>query len=157
MQLLFGGAIALVLLGLYVYAVIFATQVALCLGSEGCTTYSAASFTGGYVLALTTIGGLLSALVVAVLAITTPRDVPFLSLADPKYESTLKYVTGLYLLTWIVAGVVAFVVGVMMYPDKLPTLSDLGKTWLGLAVAAGFAYFKVTPAGTSRTATRSSE
>ena len=31
----------------------------------------------------------------------------------------------------------------MLYPDKVKALTDFGQTWLGLAVAAGYAYFGI--------------
>lgn len=50
-----------------------------------------------------------------------------------------------YLLVWLFTGLSALVVGVMIRPDVNTTLSDIGTTWLGLAVASGFAYFGVQP------------
>ena len=88
---------------------------------------------------------LLSALVVAVLAITDPKEGTLAALAGPKYEKLLKYVMATYLFAWIATGAAAFIVGVMMYPDLLLPFSDTGKTWLGLAVAGAFAYFKIKP------------
>lgn len=35
--------------------------------------------------------------------------------------------------------------GGLMYPDASKTLANLGTTWLGIAVAAGYAYFGIKP------------
>jgi hypothetical protein len=37
------------------------------------------------------------------------------------------------------------IVGLMMYPDASQTLANLGTTWLGIAVSAGYAYFGIKP------------
>jgi hypothetical protein len=39
----------------------------------------------------------------------------------------------------------ALVVGMMLYPNVNQTLNDIGMTWLGLAVASGYAYFNIKP------------
>lgn len=54
-------------------------------------------------------------------------------------------IAALYLLVWALTGFAALVVGVVLYPNAIPTVSDLGTVWLGLAVAAGYAYFGLTP------------
>jgi hypothetical protein len=46
-------------------------------------------------------------------------------------------------MVWVALGVSAYVVGAMWYPDALKPLTDLGQSWLGLAVAAGYAYFGI--------------
>jgi hypothetical protein len=37
------------------------------------------------------------------------------------------------------------IVGLMTYPDASQTLAILGTTWLGIAVAAGFAHLGIKP------------
>ena len=139
MKLIFGGAIALVLLGLYIYSVVFAVMLAE--SPEGGTLNS------GMLLALTTIGGLVSALVIAQLAVTKPGEAPVvrtLTTAQQGSAATVTIVTWVawaYVAAWIVLGVIAFVVGAMMYPGKVQSLTDLGQSWLGLAVPAAYAYF----------------
>jgi hypothetical protein len=46
---------------------------------------------------------------------------------------------------WVFNGLVALIIGVMLFPNANQTLSDAGTTWLGLAVAAGYAYFGIKP------------
>lgn len=149
MQLVFGGLIAVILLGLYVYAVQFAFSVVNCLSTSGCTLLTTANFTDGFGTAMTTIGGLVSALVIAELAITKPGEAPMARAlnAQPsaKASGTLKVVTGIYLLVWVAVGLFAYVVGAMWYPGKLQSLTDLGQSWLGLAVAGAYAYFGIKP------------
>jgi len=53
----------------------------------------------------------------------------------------------IYLVVWVIAGVAAYVVGTMWYPGKLQPLTDLGQSWFGLAVAAAYSYFGISPAG----------
>jgi hypothetical protein len=149
MKLAFGGVISIILLGLYVYSTWSAILVANCAATPGCTTHPLTSFTDGMVQALTLIGGLVSALVIAELAITVPGKVPMARVLDatasPAKQKTLQIVTGLYLLVWLAVGLSAYVVGQMQHPKVLQPLTDLGQSWLGLAVAAGYAYFGIKP------------
>jgi hypothetical protein len=52
-----------------------------------------------------------------------------------------------YLVIWLATGLLALVVGTMLYPNVNQTLNDIGTTWLGLAVASGYAYFGIKPEG----------
>lgn len=139
MKLIFGGAIALILLGLYIYSVVFAVMLA--------QTPEGGTLNSGMLLALTTIGGLVSALVIAQLAITKPGAAPVvgtLTAAQQKSDTTVAIVTWvswLYVAAWILLGLASFVVGAMMFPGKVQPLTDLGQSWLGLAVPAAYAYF----------------
>jgi hypothetical protein len=147
MKLVFGGLIAVILLGLYAYTVLFGISVVTCISTQGCTALTAASFTGGFASTMTTVGGLVSALVIAELAITKPGEAPVARALDPAASSrvtnSLKIITGLYLLVWVALGLAAYVVGAMWHPGALEPLTDGGQTWLGLAVAAGYAYFGI--------------
>ncbi len=149
MKAAIGGLIALVLLGLYVYAVVVAVQVVYCVTDAACTGPTAADFTDGMASAMATIGGLISALVIAELAITRPGDPPAVRTfdADPqaRVNTVVRFITIGYLLVWVGVGLWAFVVGVMQHPKVLQPLTDLGQAWLGLAVAAVYAYFGITP------------
>jgi hypothetical protein len=138
-----GAALAAVLLGLYTYAVY--VTVVLALGPGGAPN-------SGILLCLTTIGGLVSALVIAVLAITNPGErlgAQALARFDKVPDREMLAVTVIsiaYIVAWTLTGLAAFVVGVMLYPDKVQALTNLGQSWLGLAVAAAYSYF-----GLSRT------
>jgi hypothetical protein len=102
--------------------------------------------------ALTLIGGLVSALVIAELAVTKPGETPVARTLDVEKMSarattTVRIVTAVYLGVWTVAGLMAFFFGSMLYPKVLQPLSDLGQSWLGLAVAAAYAYLGTKPRG----------
>src|SRR5258707_776769 len=111
MQLIFGGFIAVMLLGLYVYAVVVALMVVTCVATTGCTQYTVATFSDGFAGAMTTIGGLVSALVIAELAVTKPGEAPIARAittpgqpAGPTATKILVGVTGVYLLVWVLTG-----------------------------------------------------
>ena len=144
-----GGLIAVILLGLYVYAVWLAILVVNCVSTPGCSSNPLSSFTDGMIQALTLVGGLVSALVIAELAITKPGEAPMARTLDATASTaahkTVKYITGLYLLVWVGAGLAAYLVGQIEHPKVLQPLTDLGQSWLGLAVAAAYAYFGIKP------------
>jgi predicted metal-binding membrane protein len=148
MQAAFGGLIAVILLALYVHLVRLALLIVDCVNTIGCTKYATASFNDGMVQALSIIGGLVSALVIAELAITKPGEAPVARAlaqdASPLSVRVLKIVSTVYVLVWIVFGLLAFVVG-LYHPRDLPALTNLGQAWLGLAVAAAYAYFGLKP------------
>jgi len=151
MKLLFGGFIAVILLILYEYSVYEGIRVVMCLDTSGCTQYTADSFTPGFSHAMSLIGGLVSALVIAELAATKPGEAPVARAiggsANVTLSWTLTIVTMIYLVVWVIAGLAAYVIGTMWYPGKLQPLTDLGQSWLGLAVAAAYSYFGISPAG----------
>lgn len=145
---IFGGVIATILLGLYVYTVIMALIITSCLskGTE-CKSYSKDSFTSGMSVTMATVGGLVSALVIAELAITKPGETPqSRSLGENPSEQAktiLKFTTMAYLLVWTLFGLLAFIVGFLQHPNVLQPLTDVGNSWLGLAVAAAYAYLGI--------------
>ena len=71
----FGGALALVLLLLYAMTVVGMIIAVLEVGTAG-----KVEFTGGVTLVVTTIGGLVSALVIAKLAATNPGETPSMAI-----------------------------------------------------------------------------
>lgn len=73
MKLFFGGVVAIVLLGLYLYLYLIrvAIQAAECAGPPSCIV-----FNDGMAQSLSTISGLVSALLIAILATTDPGDPP---------------------------------------------------------------------------------
>jgi hypothetical protein len=146
----FGGAVAVILLALYTSLVVY--SVLIVLGLHG---LSSTDFTPGMQSSLTTIGGLVAALVIAELAVTPPGSSPGVRLFraagnQPWAPSGLaKLISWVYLLIWVVTGVSALIVGDWLHADTLPALTDLGKSWFGLAVAAGYSYLGVQPNATS--------
>jgi hypothetical protein len=61
------------------------------------------------------------------------------------FGGIIAYILLVYLGIWLLTGLAAFIVGVLFYPSVNENLSDLGTTWLRLAVAAGYAYFAIKP------------
>lgn len=140
------------LLLLYAWTVGFAVVVARCVGAAGCHQFTIASFHANYAVTMNAVGGLVSALAVGVLAKTPPNQAPTLkvgtAVSSDRAERVLKIFTAIYLIAWAVVGATAFFVGVLGYPDVLKPLTDLGQVWLGLVVAAGFAYLVLQPGKT---------
>jgi hypothetical protein len=138
-KLLFGSIIVVVLLGLYVYSLIEAIIVALCVPEP--------ELNPGVSRTLATVGGLVSALVVAELAVTDPGETPtgrFLAPSGPNGQSSFRSgISVVYVVVWILFGLAGYVVGEMLYPGKVPALTDFAQAWLGVAVAAGYAYFGI--------------
>ncbi|MCE7989150.1 MAG: hypothetical protein DYG89_48975 [Caldilinea sp. CFX5] len=99
----------------------------------------------------TTVGGLVSALVVTQLAITPPGQSPTRRLvadsASERVRQFYTYIVFFYLGAWVFIGVVSLIVGVMLYPESNVTLGNSGTTWLGTAVAAGYSYLQIRPNG----------
>ena len=151
MQLLFKGLISVVLLGVYVHLVRIAIKVADCVSSAQCTEYPATYFNDGMAQALSVIGGLVSALVIAELAITKPGEAParrqLATNASTLAVRTVSIVATFYVIIWIGAGLTAFLVG-LYHPKEVPALTTLGQAWLGLTVSAAYAYFGLTPNST---------
>lgn len=119
-----------------------------CINTPGCTQFTLASFNSGYASTLNTVGALVSALVIAELAVTKAGDAPVARALDTTATSStastvLKAVTAAYLLVWLGLGLTAFVAGALWYPDSLKPLTDFGQAWLGVAIAAVYAYFGI--------------
>lgn len=146
-RMLFGGAIALILLGLHVYLVFYGVSIVRCISGGGAC--SAADFNQAMAAALATIGGLVSALVIAELSITKPGEPPAARVmsasSSPGATRILTIVTSFYLAVWLATGLAAFVIGSLQHPEVLQSLTDLGQSWLGIAVAAAYAYLGVDP------------
>lgn len=147
MRIIAGGAIAVVLLGIYAWLVATGAVLALC---DDATCVARASFNPGMQQALAVITGLVSALVIAELAVTPMGGAPAARLlpanSGARAKAVLYWVTGTYVVVWLVGGVVAFVIG-LLRPDALPALTHVGQAWFGIAVAAAYAYLGIRPAG----------
>ncbi|HEY9131976.1 MAG TPA: hypothetical protein VIM98_09495 [Dyella sp.] len=137
-----GGVIAIILLAIYVYLIVDGCII---VGSKGA---SGLAFNDVMSQTLSVIGGLISALVIAELAVTKPGETPVARILSPdasdRSKSVLKWISGLYLVVWLLAGLTAFLVG-MVNPNQLQPLTSVGQSWFGLAVAAAYAYFGLKP------------
>ncbi len=148
MKFVFSAVITVVLLAVYVYLVVHGIDVVQCLGDAQCSTFTAADFNDRMASSLALVGGLVTALVVAELAVTKPGEAPAARLLDPavaeKRKRWMQIITGLYLFVWLLTGLSAFLFGYLtVEPNLLPSLSDVGQSWLGVAVGAGYAYFGI--------------
>ena len=154
-SMIFGGAIAYILLFLYAgtlsYMIIKVIYHSKALAMAACTLKPPVTleFREGITLVVTLIGGLISALVVAKLAETSPGETPqLMRLPENASRGTQKASSLLavgYLMVWLLCGLAALIIGVMVFPGISNTLADIGTTWLGLAVASGYAYFGLSP------------
>jgi hypothetical protein len=145
----FGAILALVLLALFAWSTL--SWILQIVAADG----GAIAKGTGYVYVLTTVAGLVSALVIAQLSVTKPGSTPGIGGLNPESTAGI-YVTNtivsIYLIVWVLTGLSALIVGVMLYPENNKTISDLGTTWLGLAVSAAYAYFGISPAGSDKSA-----
>jgi hypothetical protein len=136
--------IAYVLLFLYVLTASYMIyEVARC-GLD--TTCATITLPQGQLQIVTTVGGLVSALVIARLTLSTPTGSLSLTRSGTDGESPL--VTGLawtYVALWMLVGLAALIVGVVLYPGVNQSVTDLGTAWLGIALASGYAYFRIDP------------
>ncbi len=144
--------IPVILLIFYVFAIGTAIQSTL-LASRQCRTNAACAQAfhekriEGVNLILNVVGGLVSALVVAELAITRPGELPSAQILK-KRESKIarqreKIISTAYILVWLVCGVTA-VVMYIVYPNAIPSaLSEFAKAWLGLALASAYSYLGI--------------
>lgn len=144
-----GGSIALILLGLYVFTLgkMGFSVLEHCKGVETCEVdgYVGPSTLFNYIA--TTIGGLISALVIAHLGASRAGGngdgLMLLTTEDGKLPRLMTILTIVYLVTWIVMGVFSLYVGALNHPDINPHVTDFGMIWLGLAVSAAYAYFQI--------------
>ena len=144
-KLVFGGIIAYVLLGFYVYCIVYAVLAANCLSSGGCQAYSK-DLNQDMQNILTVVGGLVSATVVGELALTKPGNAPGARLLSAKGTGKWASVlTIFFMMVWLVCGIYSLVVGSLLHPEVVPALTTAGKSWLGLAVAAAYSYLGVNP------------
>lgn len=146
MRIVAGGVIAVVLLGIYAWLIATGAALALCSG-PACA--APAAFNSAMQQALAVITGLVSALVIAELAVTPVGGTPAARLLPANCgvgaKTILHWVTVIYLVVWLVGGLAAFVIG-LLRPDAVPSLTEVGHAWFGIAIAAAYAYLGIRPA-----------
>lgn len=148
---LFGGLLSVILLLLFLFLLWdgfrVASTVVACGDVYSCISVMRGHFGSPMEAGLNTIGGLISAIVIAELAITKPSEVPaarlFAASGTPASGSGPKIAAVGYLSVWVLTGLAAYVWGSLLHPDALKPLTDYGNSWFGLAVASGYAYFGV--------------
>ena len=158
-QAAFGGVLAYILLLLYAGSVFYLTDKVYAEGlrleqlpkPDPAAPAAAAPKVptpAGLAFVITTVGGLVSALVIAKLTQTKAGETPRLILsknAGGGAKAFSAFLVVVYLLVWLAAGLTALIVGLLRFPDLNSTLADIGTGWLGLAVVAGYAYFGLKP------------
>jgi len=86
--------------------------------------------------------------VIAELSVTKAGEPPAARLlavgATGRAKAVMRWVTAVYLLVWLVAGLAAFLIG-LGRPEALPALTNVGQAWFGIAVAAAYAYLGLQP------------
>jgi len=140
----FRGLVAYVLLGVYVYAVVYAGQAVSCLSHPNCQLYKP-DLTSGFVFILTTIGALIAALVVAELAVTPSLRQPAGRTVTDNQSRWASAGAIVYMVVWLICGLYSVIVGFLLHPDVVPPLTAEAKSWMGLAVAAIYSYFAIKP------------
>lgn len=140
--MVFGGFLAVVLLFLFSVCIVYLAYLTATCEAAACVPGK------GHIYVVTTVGGLVSALVVAQLSVLKPGEVTKVANFVPETEvgqQRTNLVVAIYLAVWTFSGLVALIVGVVLYPDKNSTLADLGTGWLGMSVTAAYAYFGLEP------------
>ena len=139
-----GAVIAYVLLFLYAFSVGYMIlQVITCGRTAGC---GPPQFGKSLLYIVTTVGGLVSALVVARLAVASPGGEIRIANASTESPNVFSNIIAWgYVTVWFIVGLGALIVGDLLFPDVSQTVADLGTAWLGLAVAATYAYFGIEP------------
>ena len=140
-RLLIGGLLTLVLIFLYLYSLVTALLFA-----SGCTQ-DTCPLDANVAFLLQTLGGLVSAVVVSELSVTSPGEAPGARISDVAVSNVQQrastFVASAYILVWIVSGVALIILGWIQH-SHVPEVVSAGKEWLGFAMAAGYAYFGVS-------------
>lgn len=118
-----------------------------CFSKDGCPGYKINDLVAFTVAAA---HALLSAVVVAELALTKPKTAPsgqFLAEHDQGPPSEGSYLAGAYLLVWGLGGlgVFVFLASRQESSNNVPILMELSKSWWGTVAGAAYAYWGVEP------------
>ena len=144
--------IPIILLGIYVFAIgtaIWSTFLAdnLCQANSTCAQNFHARRIEGVNVILNVVGGLVSALVVAELAITQPGQLPSAQILKRRSSKSARNVMIIvsigFILVWLVGGTASLIIYIL-YPNAIPSaLSEFAKAWLGLAIASAYSYLGI--------------
>ncbi len=138
-QLIFGGILAVILLGFYIWSIWIAVFVAL-------GKYDVSYFSVNISYLLNTIGALISATVVGVLGATKSGDFPAQKTLEKGLTGMVQTFAGfmpsLFILAWIICGVIMVIFG---FTYDFDPLTSQAKVWLGTAIGSVYAYFGITP------------
>jgi hypothetical protein len=95
------------------------------------------------------IGGIVSAVVIANLAMSDPGETPnsqVREMAAAYGKKLLNSIVWIYIIVWLLIGAGTFYVGVLRCPDVSETLNEMGKSWLGILAGALYAWFGIKKA-----------
>ena len=101
----------------------------------------------GVNLILNLVGGLVSALVIAELAITQPGELPSAQILKRRQTKSAKKIATIlstaFIIVWLLGGAASVLI-YLLYPNAIPTtLSEFAKAWLGLALASAYSYLGI--------------
>jgi hypothetical protein len=144
--------IPVILLAFYVSAIgaaVSSTVMAArqCRTNASCAEAIHARRIEGVNLILNVVGGLVSALVIAELAITQPGQLPSAQILKRKplksSKRTATIISTAFIVVWLLGGALS-VLMYLLYPNILPAaLSEFAKAWLGLALASAYSYLGI--------------
>ena len=125
----FGGLVAIILLSLFSSSIFYMVVevVGFCAKTNPCAAPPGGLVGEGFVYIVTTVGGLVSAMVIAQLSVATPGKPPTIGSFAPepgRAANALTIIVAVYLLAWVASGLAALVFGVMLYPNVIQTLSE---------------------------------
>jgi hypothetical protein len=151
-KLLFGAVIVSILLAIYIYTMVFLILAVINKVDSGDSVSIGIRLSEEFIMVLTTVSGLVSALVISELTSTrivgeTTAEMLLQDGASNTQKSAAHYLTYIYVWIWIIIGAAAFSIGVIMYPDVSSTLKEAGTTWFGLLVAIGYSFFGIQKKG----------
>lgn len=149
-QLIFGGMIAIILLGFYVWSIVDAVSVVQC---KNAARANCPEFSTNMSYILNTLGALISSTVVGVLGATKSSEFPVQKTLENtlkgKLRETPKMLTALmpsvFILAWLICGVITVIYGFILSNDLVPPFTAAAKAWFGVALAAVYAYFGIQP------------
>ena len=155
-RIIISSMISCTLLVLYIFLWCEAIKVIDCINAGFCTGDPSQYFTETMAQTLALLNGLVSAVVIAELAITEKFKPPaFRSLGakiGSSSQSFVESISVLYILIWLLTGGYALWIS-LNNQYVLPSIATLGKTWLGLAISAAYAFFGLGPESSAQNTT----
>ena len=92
------------------------------------------------------LGGLVAGVVIGNLALTDSGSTPLsqvMVLSEDYGKKLMQTIVWIYIIVWLLIGAGAFYVGVLRCPDISVNLNEIGKSWIGILVGAGYAWFGI--------------
>ncbi len=149
-KLLLIGVLTVILLVLYCYTIKLEINVAMdCAKGKETTSECVAAMEAhtNFVIIFSSVGGMIAAFAVSVLAVSEPGSPPTAGLntfdLNGLPEKIAKMIPFAIVATWLIGGVLAIYFGFKY--DGSPPLTEMGKTWIGTALAGVGAYIGYKP------------